>query len=418
MEIRSKQSFLEQYFILVCQFSHNKAKDLIDKEIEENTKAPLLWTSFLNLLGNLATCEKNIYSLNFLASNTRKLFWKKDTLINMYGTVLSELEKMRSVFSERDLVETFIIKLVSELQHLIQIRINIMNFYQQIFSQNNGRNINMADYLGNIESALSLLDNFDFHFILIQFKALMKTECECVMYLLKTEMAIQKCNYIDSLLNLLTVSSKLATWHSMRLSGENRKLPLLSHKSLPLELLEWMNKYKLILLAKFNLYFYNTLSAQSNSNDIKSILANNQFDFYSRIIGIQKKLDAQVIVLLFNNPDGYISELSYKMPQAQTTMKGVNFFFCHPPDKHDKFMNVILQNFREKYVELKSSDKIITSTDEKLQLSIIYNWIDEYSSIALVLNKKTKMDAYNLSMITTFTTDLKCNKLYLLFKAK
>lgn len=74
-----EETVLKSYFIFISNFSHDKAREVIEKEKEQNRGATSsCWTQLLNTLISLSTTEKTYHSLTFLTPRTGSVFLRKE----------------------------------------------------------------------------------------------------------------------------------------------------------------------------------------------------------------------------------------------------------------------------------------------------------------------------------------------------
>ena len=85
-----EESILESYFLFISNFSHDRAREVIEKEKElSRSSSSSCWTQLLSVLLNLSTAEKTYHSLTFLSPRTGSVFLRKEqSLKSVYQSLL------------------------------------------------------------------------------------------------------------------------------------------------------------------------------------------------------------------------------------------------------------------------------------------------------------------------------------------
>ncbi|ESO06705.1 hypothetical protein HELRODRAFT_184949 [Helobdella robusta] len=496
-DLEEEKSFVVDCFLHLSRFSHDKLKELTLKEKEkERSKyhANLLWSSFLNLLLTFNDLEKTFYSLVFLGSanfGARLLLGKRDDTLNArYRCLLSELRKIEfahkgsisppdpnktvsfSGKSQSDpsfCVDADVLKkcttleqlagiVCEQLQHFVLARMNTISFYEQMPALNNNKNVSVDDLLKTISTTLEELLSKVNHPVVEKLRSTYKMECETVVNLLKTQLNLQKCQYLDSLLSLQSASHNLNTWSNMLTPREARRSTFGSNVQKPAssELFDWLNRFKNLLLSKFTLYFFEVLSQQSGSpSEVKTFLAKTFFDFYNRIIAFTKRSDACSILLISSgqleqvlackklgynlpcksiiipydadkNVDKVGQNVGIKSPEQPVVVSQVMLksssaadfhrnnivLFAYPHDKsaerHYCHINNMLNTRKQ---DLDQQDRIIYAIDVKQQCTSVMTKVEGSIYLVVLLNRKyMKPDTHITNFCTSLCTDLRCSK--------
>jgi len=85
-----EESILENYFMFISNFSHDRAREVIEKEKElSRGSSSSCWSQLLSVLLNLSTAEKTYHSLTFLSPRTGSVFLRKEqSLKSVYQSLL------------------------------------------------------------------------------------------------------------------------------------------------------------------------------------------------------------------------------------------------------------------------------------------------------------------------------------------
>lgn len=472
-----EEEFLEYCFVLLSKFLLDKLRGTVEKEKEDQkTQCSLLWSSFLHQVSIFAELEKSFYSLAFMGHSSnfgsRWLTKREQTLKMRYSCLLTELKKIETV--HQDLVPTCntdrelprfknlkqLVNVVGgQLQHFIIARMNIISFYEQLPALTSSKNVSFEDLFKIINSTLEEFLSKNFLPIVACFKDIYRMECEVMVNLLKMQIHLQKCQYLESITSYACSSKYHSAWHNILFSKEARRLTFgnSSHKTWSPELFEWLNKFKGLLLSKFNLYFFEVLCQNGgNPAEVRNNTAKAQFDFYSRIASICKKTDALKILLVLTNLNeleessrrqGYFlpskideddlvplnilsdasdtnshnsissSLLSTSSPESAQPNKIV--FFEYPQDKSQSSVNyhsTLFGLLDSKKMELDQLDKIVTAVDEMSQHSYVMMRIEGSIYLVTILNKKNVRDANLINFYNSLSSDLRCNKLFVSWK--
>lgn len=431
-----EETFLESFFRLISQFSHEKARDLADKE-KDNHKAMFAssWGLFVISLTQFSMAEKAYMSLGFLE---HKGFFSrsKDTLRSVYQSLALEFHKVEeNVRSEDQLAhfglphpsvefEQLIAHLCGQLVQFVLARQRTMEFYEQVSTMGTYKLINYQDLMMVI-SEIMQTNNRNFHHpLLSHLKSSFIYECEIISHLLQCQILMTELQFLPSLLQLHHAHSKLASWGASAQQAKEVKKSTFggSSKHAPLPALyNWLLKYKQVLLSKFSLYFYDLLQKQTHQSEIKTICSKLSDDFINRIITFQRKSDATHVSLVLDTQgiQQRCKGSGYHFPKKYTEEpKGLDSFpaiFSYPPDRQvqNHWPNIVmLINNRGS-----DNDKVTCIYDKTAQSTYFMTQVDLRITFVIIFEcKKSEKDTYINNFMGDMRTNLNCARLFTALK--
>ena len=295
---------LETYFTFISNFSHDKAREVIEKEKEltRGGGGGASWTQLLGVLLNLTTAEKTYHSLTFLTPRSGSVFLRKEqSLKTVYQTLMVDCRNA--------------LELSEEAGHQRQVCENLVRIFQ-----GRSKMIDVYEKLCNLSSTSFLSTPFReiIPGLTLIFADLKKSQCPTIaswLFVLKAEVGIlldfltvfvsmQDWNFFDSIMLLQRIGETLSKWEEIVQARETRKLGFASSwfggGSVEPQLYLWLHRLKAALMSKFSLYFYSTLSQQTSSNEMKTLCSKLSLDQPARLASYQKRLDAQSISILYD----------------------------------------------------------------------------------------------------------------------
>ncbi|XP_052763854.1 KICSTOR subunit 2-like isoform X2 [Mya arenaria] len=389
---------LQTYFQALGQFAYDKAKELMDKE-KEIHKATFgsSWGLMVHTLSQFATAEKTYNSLGFLE---QKWFGRpKDTLRNSYLVLLQELRRMEEAVRQQDSVamgmpgpgadfEILLSHLCGQLCEYIRARQKTMDFYEQISLMGTNKNMNYQDLVEVIAEIIHVHSRNFHHPILASLKSGFTSECDIVSHLLQAQLLMAEGQFLPSLLQLHQAHSKLTSWGAASQARETVKKGMFGSttktlSSLP-ALYSWLLRYKCLLVAKFSLYFYDVLSKQTTSVDMKGLSAKNCEDYVAKVTAFQKKSDASHVCLVLDTQG---LESPYRGPG-----------YTHPDRQGDTPKGLDSYPTIFSFPGAVQSTYFITSIEPRIYLVVIYE------------TKKSEKDSYVNSFMLELSSLLRCIK--------
>ncbi|XP_012944126.1 KICSTOR complex protein C12orf66 [Aplysia californica] len=318
--IPHEESVLELYFYLLSQTNFDKAKDLVDTEKDGHKFSVVpTWGEILQCLSQLATAERNYANLVFLGQKRfTHIVRTKDSAKSIYAMLLQEFQRMENMLTPlgrssshssdasggmmtQQEMEQLLAHISGQLYFFIFARIKMIDFYEQLMSLGTTRHwVNFEDLFMMCEEILKEHIKGFHHPLLVPVKTMFGLEVESLCHLLHAQIQMCQWNYLPCVLQLQQGHSKLNDWMAMIPSKEVKTtFGRTSSKSCPYPpLLNWMLKFKGILLSKFGLYFHDILFRQTVPPELKMNQSRTPEDFVGRIQTFQRKFDANIYLIL------------------------------------------------------------------------------------------------------------------------
>lgn len=451
--IPKERALLESFFYAIAQFQFDRAQEgvekekLLDKERErdkmfdrEKSTNVFVWSSLLNVLINFANAEKNYYTMAFIE---KKLF--KNTVKPLYVNILSDLLKLetntyskaKDFTDECHEVETLSIEISKQMNQFIRARLKMIDFYE-FMARSGWSHLKNTQEIINCISDISKEFSKDFHHpILDPLKSCFCHEVETIHRLFHAELHLSEWDFLSSLLSLRESQKGLQAWSDLSPTSSVKEQLLLSfskrsffsrtikkHSEIPF-LYQWLHHLYSLLVSKFTLYFYSTLSAQAPPTDLKAATAKTSTDYISKLHNFQKKTDAARILLVLDTTTkknvfhghGYHLETS-----VHEKTDGINSYpsILSIPDNCNNFKDHwpnIISIINEKCGDVKTSDKVIYFHDTRLTSSYFCLKIDVRMTLFLIfVAKKKERDNYIQGFLADIKSSLNHDSLYAMLR--
>ncbi|XP_050391403.1 KICSTOR subunit 2 isoform X2 [Patella vulgata] len=346
-----EESVLESFFILISQFSFDKAKDLMDKEKEmHKISGSTSWGTVLQCLSQFTIAEKVYMSLSSLGQKTSTIRFTpivrpKENLRTLYHFLTQEFHRLEEASHQDSTnivnsiqssdIEILLSHISGQLCQYIAARQNMADLYESV-----SRHGYFEDLVAKLSDIIFSNNKTFHHPLLSPIKSSFTLECEIMHHLLQAQLLLCDWQFLASLLELQQAHRGIITWSSMtsvQQPEKSKKSSKGSGHSIP-ALFQWLQKFHGLLVSKFSLYFYEMLSKQT-PGDIKNLTAKTTEDFVGRLIAFQKKYDATNIYLILDTNGqtdiykgpGYHHPLKYvERPKGKDTYP---FILCLPSEK-------------------------------------------------------------------------------------
>ncbi|EDO42854.1 predicted protein, partial [Nematostella vectensis] len=428
--VSQERAILETFFHALSQFAFDKAKDQVEKERDSRkTLAQMsMWVSVLNSLSHLASAEKIYFSLAFIA----RKFFRKDTLRDMYKTLLVELKKTSEVTPVAShsvlLVEgSLLAELSRHLTQFVQARMELMDFYEVMASIAVSPVVNYTDLVIMVDELIHRHQNCFHHPILDPVKSSFSFEVEILLHSLRAQCEMCELKFLPSLLHLHASHTKLTSW-SQLLPALNSKESLFS--SGPKKQMEtpflylWISKLHAALVSKFTLYFYPVLTEQTTTADMKVLTARATVDYIAKITAFQRRSDALNVSVLLDarGLDSYSSD-GYHFPQDKRDQPAglgafpavVSFPGERPLEHWPNIISIMMD--RAHAQDLASAEKVVYFFDNRVQSTYFLTRIDSRLTLVVIFNsKRNEKDSYITSFMSDMALHLRNTKVFAMLK--
>ncbi|OWF49740.1 UPF0536 protein C12orf66 homolog [Mizuhopecten yessoensis] len=433
-----EETFLENFFRLISQFSYEKARELADKE-KDNHKAAFAssWGLFMYSLTQFATAEKGYMSLAFLE---HKGFFtrSKDTLKSVYHSLAQEFRKVEDNVRNQDQLvhfglphpsvefEQLIAHLCGQLGHFVLARQKTMEFYEQVCTMGTYKVLNYSELMVSISKIVQSNSRNFHHPLLSHLKSKFFYECEIMSHLLQAQVLMTELQFLPSLLQLHQAHSKLTSWGASANQPKEVKKSAFggSSKQNPYPALyNWIFKYKQVLLSKFSLYFYELLSKQVHHSEMKTVTAKLTEDFINKIVTFQRKSDAMHVSLVLDTQGIHRCKGSgYHFPKKYSEEpKGLDSFpaiFAYPADRQvqNHWHNIVML-INNRPSDHHAYDKITCIYDKTAQSTYFITQVDVRITFVVIFEcKKSEKDNFVNNFMADIRTNLNCARLYTALK--
>ncbi|XP_050299677.1 KICSTOR subunit 2-like [Anthonomus grandis grandis] len=397
--MEKEDEFLFNYFTLIAQLCFEKAKDNVEKD--KPPKSPATpWTTFLNVLQQLATAEKNYMDMGFLQNRQKSFLRKDNSLRAVYEYMKNDLRKIEdSCKNSNPRLQNY----CQNIMQLLNARVSLMDLYEKIY------NVTMTNKLMNYMDMLNIIENIiQTHYLgftditLTPMKAVFSLECEVLQQMFKAMFELQNLQFLPSLASIHGAHARLNAWES-KMQREIWRLGIFKNSPLP-ALFQWLQKLKGGILSKFSLYFHDVLANQTPSHDMKHICSKLQCDFYQKMVNFQKKYEAACIVLL---SDG---RLSCEAANYENFPVIVSYPLKNPPQV-DMMLKLISET--SEFSSLKPVTKFRFEDHCTYCLTLVEPNI---YFVVLFQSKKTEKDTWIGTFVNDFCTSLRFTKIFVSLK--
>lgn len=431
-----EESVLEMYFSLLSQTHFDKAKDLVDTE-KDGHKFSVVpnWGEMLQCLSQLAVAERSYANLVFLGhKRVIHIVRTKDSTRSLYSLLLQEFLRMdnapaapgsTSATPPRegifvcgvDETEKLLAHICGQLHLFICARLKAMDFYEQLATLGSTRHwLNFEDLLMMCKEVLADHDKDFHHPLLVPLRQSFSLEVESLCHLLHAQIHMCQWSYLPSVLQLQQAHTKLLTWsENIPMKETKSTFGRSSIKACPYPpLLNWLLKFKGVLLSKFGLYFHDILAKQTVANELKMNHWKLQDDFYGRIQAFHKKQDACCIYLILDAHDLHprAGEGGYLYPgKYAPSLQGLRTYppiFSYPlervvnPAHWPNICMLISSQSETKYFYEKATDK-------RPHSSYFLSRLDSRVWLMLVFEaKRGEKDSSINTFLTEITSQLRC----------
>ncbi|XP_041360889.1 KICSTOR complex protein C12orf66 homolog isoform X2 [Gigantopelta aegis] len=418
-----EENFLENYFLHLSQFAFDRAKELADKD---KGGTATCWGTLLQCFSQLATAEKMYMTLTFLGQKRFPGIGRaRENLRNIYQFLIQEFKRLDSsghmdttpgTVPPSDL-EILLAHLCGQLYHYLTARHKMMDLYEQMSAMANHKNVSFVD-LSTIASEIIEAHRRGFHHPLLSpVKSAFSLECSILSYLLEAQVLISEWQFLPAVLQLHQANSRLASWAVLASVKDSKKGFSQSKSSTVPALYLWLLKFKGLLVSKFSLYFYDVLSKQSSSVEMKTLTAKASEDFVAKMITFQKKSDATSVCLVFDTTgvrDKFTGPGYHHPDKFVEPPRGVDSFpaiFSYPGDRPTNHWPNVLMRINEKDVA-ETGDKISCFYDMKAHSTYFISRVDARVSLVVIFEtKKSEKDSYVNNFMSDFGSHLRCTKI-------
>ncbi|VDK61674.1 unnamed protein product [Onchocerca ochengi] len=261
----------------------------------------------------IVKAENAYYSLNFTVP---KAFFRRESSLQLtYTQIKAELCQMDDVAGNTKISAAEDIR--RRLIDFTSARVSMINVYNSFLVENFGlpnELTALTTVLSSVEHLLMLLVN---HESLKSLFTFVVNEIVAMKLLLEAQLALIRCEFLQSLIKLKSAHVRLRAWFNsvgykpmqikttVKFFGFSNDLhfkiarPQVQCSSL--RLCSWAYEFYMLLLAKFSLYFHDSLQSQCSTNDFDhTISAMKSPNFVQMFTAFQRKMEPLFILLIAN----------------------------------------------------------------------------------------------------------------------
>ncbi|VDM13254.1 unnamed protein product [Wuchereria bancrofti] len=401
----------------------------------------------------IVKAESAYYSLNFMV--TKAFFRRESTLLLTYTQIKAELCRMDDVIGNANISAAEDIR--RRLIDFTSARVSMINVYnsflvessilpylllycltQSIINFNFSCGTNHLDFglpseltalttvLSSVEHLLMLLVNHESLTFLFTFVI---NEIVVMKLLLEVQLALIRCEFLQSLIKLKSAHIKLRSWfNSVGYKHTQIKAtakffglgPQVQCSSL--RLCGWTYEFYMLLLAKFSLYFHDSLQPQCSSGDFDhAISVMKSPNFVQLFATFRRKMEPLYILLIANRCDasdippliGYGCASDLDDGEGELRKKFLVFFRIGGEAKE---MNILLPSIsilvQEAGAKKSGTDRITYCYDQLMSRSFFVLLVEYNLYVTIIFDRKvSERDNTVVSFLLNSCSQLRCTKI-------
>ena len=460
-----ENTILDNYFVYISNFSHDKAKEVVEKERDvARVSSGSSWSQLVSVLISLSNVEKTYHSLTFLIPRSGSVFLRKDpSLKSVYQSLIVDCRNAMEAGPTSDR-RSELSQVCDDLARIFQVRARMTDIYERLC------NLTQQAFLTEtfsveIPSLTTILTELKKNKskVLGSWLLVLKYEVEVMLDFLTLILTMQDFNFFDSIILLQRAGETLNKWDevvqviffislfislpttyfSVCQARETRKLGFASSwlrvsGSVEPQLYTWFQRLKSSLLSKFSLYFHSTLSGQTNTQEMRSLCSKLSTDQTARLSSFQKRLDAGSVSILYdaNGQPGYqvtyesfycYSIITFNIlrliahqgrpgnhfhDKDQVSLSGLDLFPLvysagFPPGPHWPNVVMIISDHSEELLR----DSTVTFYDMRVEATYFLHQIEPRFYVVIVFDgRKNEKDSTINSFIQDTAISLRCSR--------
>ncbi|EFO20749.1 hypothetical protein LOAG_07741 [Loa loa] len=373
----------------------------------------------------IVKAESAYYSLNFMVP--KAFFRRESTLLLTYTQIKAELCRMDGVMGNTKISAAEDIR--RRLIDFTSARVSMINVYNSFLVENFGLPSELTaltTVLSSVEHLLTLLVNHDSLTSLFTFVA---DEIVVMKLLLEVQLALIRCEFLQSLIKLKSAYVKLRSWFSS--VGYKHTLTKTTVKFFgfgpqvqfsPLRLCSWTYEFYMLLLAKFSLYFHDSLQPQCSTGDFDhTVSAMKSPNFVQLFATFRRRTEPLCILLIANRcnaPDispliGYDCAADLDDGEGELRKKFLIFFKVGGEGKE---VNVLLPSIsiliQETSAKKSGTDRITYCYDQLMSRSFFVLPVEYNLYVSIIFDRRvSERDNTVVSFLLNSCNQLRCAKI-------
>lgn len=209
-----ENAILDSYFVYISNFSHDKAKEVVEKERDvARVSSGSSWSQLVSVLINLSNVEKTYHSLTFLIPRSGSVFLRKDpSLKSVYQSLIVDCRNAMEAGPTSDRrSETS--QVCDDLARIFQVRARMTDIYERLC------NLTQQAFLTEtfsveIPSLTTILTELKKNKskVLASWLLVLRYEVEVMLDFLTLILTMQDFNFFDSIILLQRAGETLNKW--------------------------------------------------------------------------------------------------------------------------------------------------------------------------------------------------------------
>ncbi|KAM3715961.1 KICSTOR subunit [Dirofilaria immitis] len=418
---------LQQFGMAISRARFDDARALI--ESFRGTRVPIsasaedsLCHLLLSACIQIVKAESAYYSLNFMVP--KAFFRRESTLLLTYTQIKAELCRMDDVMGNTTISTAEDIR--RRLIDFTSARVSMINVYNSFLVENFGlpnELTALTTVLSSVEHLLMLLIN---HESLTSLFTFIVNEIVTMKLLLEVQLALIRC---ESLIKLKSAHVRLRLWFSSvgyKHAQNKGTVKFFSFGSQvqcsSLRLCSWTYEFYILLLAKFSLYFHDSLQPQCSIGDFDhTINAMKSPNFIQIFSSFQRRMEPLSILLIAdrcNAPDispliGYGCAADLNAGEGELRKKFLIFLKIGGGAKE---VNVLLPSIsiliQEAATKKFGTDRITYCHDQLISKSFFVLPVEYNLYITVIFNRRvSERDNTVVSFLLNSCNQLRCVKI-------
>ena len=226
-----EDTVLESYFVYISNFSHEKAKEVVEKERDvARVSSGSSWSQLVSVLINLSNAEKTYHSLTFLIPRSGSVFLRKEpSLKSVYQSLIVDCRNAMEAGPASDR-KSELSQVCDDLARIFQVRARMIDIYERLC------NLSQQAFLAEIfsveiPSLTTILAELKKNLskVAASWLIVLKYEVGVMLDFLTLILAMQDFNFFDSIMLLQRAGETLNKWDGV---VQVYSVPLYFHMSL------------------------------------------------------------------------------------------------------------------------------------------------------------------------------------------
>ena len=226
-----EDTVLESYFVYISNFSHEKAKEVVEKERDvTRVSSGSSWSQLVSVLINLSNAEKTYHSLTFLIPRSGSVFLRKEpSLKSVYQSLIVDCRNAMEAGPASDR-RSELSQVCDDLARIFQVRARMIDIYERLcnLSQQAFLTETFSVEIPSLTTILAELKKNQSK-VSASWLIVLKYEVGVMLDFLTLILTMQDFNFFDSIMLLQRAGETLNKWDGV---VQVCYVPLYSHMSI------------------------------------------------------------------------------------------------------------------------------------------------------------------------------------------